>query len=575
MVSRIKFKVEDRNYNDWDLYDYNSLNKIDKTQYNIHPIEHKLLNQDIINVDESGNLECIVHSSIRSLTVIPGVLVLEKNKTFGKVGNKYYYKFIPDDKRIPFCLVPYFIKQMGFSKNKSFINKYTICKFKSWDKNEKHPVMEIVNIIGEVSKLESFYEYQLYCKSLKSSIQSFTKKSMKIVKERTEQTIIEDIITKYNCVDHRHLNVFSIDPKGCKDIDDAVSIQKTDTGYCLNIYIANVPLWLDVLDLWESFSNRISTIYLPDRRRPMMPTILSDCLCSLREKQTRFAFNLQIDFNECGEIVETRFLNCIVCLHKNYAYNEDSLINSDDYSMLDSLIRKSNTYFKYHEELKDSHDIVAYLMILMNYYCAKEFIKIKNGIFRTIKLNGDAHSNANLPKNVKKFLKGWQSSGGKYLMYDNYDGHDLLELEAYVHITSPIRRLVDLLNIYNMQVLLNINSFSNEGKHFYEMWTSEEKIDYINTSMRAIRKVQTTCDLLAKFTNTPELFNEEFTGYIFDKVIRNDKLYQYSVYVPELHMIQKYIYSEEFDMYSEHKFKMYLFSDEGEFKRKILLQVVH
>ena len=32
----------------------------------------------------------------------------------------------------------------------------------------------------------------------------------------------------------------------------------------------------DHLNIWESFSRRVSTIYLPDRKRPMLPTILSD-----------------------------------------------------------------------------------------------------------------------------------------------------------------------------------------------------------------------------------------------------------------------------------------------------------
>ena len=36
--------------------------------------------------------------------------------------------------------------------------------------------------------------------------------------------------------------------------------------------------------LWRSFTKRVSTIYLPDKKRPMLPTILSDCLCSLQEK---------------------------------------------------------------------------------------------------------------------------------------------------------------------------------------------------------------------------------------------------------------------------------------------------
>ena len=43
---------------------------------------------------------------------------------------------------------------------------------------------------------------------------------------------------------------------------------------------------------------RISTIYLPDKKRPMLPTILSDCLCSLQANKNRIAFVLDIKLEQ-------------------------------------------------------------------------------------------------------------------------------------------------------------------------------------------------------------------------------------------------------------------------------------
>ena len=51
---------------------------------------------------------------------------------------------------------------------------------------------------------------------------------------------------------------------------------------------------MEVLNLWESFSERIATIYLPDRKRPMLPTVLSDALCSLTQNDIRFALELTL-----------------------------------------------------------------------------------------------------------------------------------------------------------------------------------------------------------------------------------------------------------------------------------------
>ena len=61
---------------------------------------------------------------------------------------------------------------MGFEKKIN--NKFALIKFEHW--NNKHPFGIVQNILGDVDKLECFYEYQLYCKSIHTSIQKFTKK---------------------------------------------------------------------------------------------------------------------------------------------------------------------------------------------------------------------------------------------------------------------------------------------------------------------------------------------------------------------------------------------------------------
>ena len=62
---------------------------------------------------------------------MPGVLLLDGNKTYGRQKNgnkikqgKLLYKCIPDDMRLPAFLVPYEIKNMGFSK--VFKNLYVL-----------------------------------------------------------------------------------------------------------------------------------------------------------------------------------------------------------------------------------------------------------------------------------------------------------------------------------------------------------------------------------------------------------------------------------------------------------------
>ena len=83
-----------------ELYDTHTFELKDKPKYDIDPIRDKLLNQDILYYKEGQPIK-ILHSSNRQMPIIPGVILLQKNKTFGKYKKKYYFKVIPDDKRLP------------------------------------------------------------------------------------------------------------------------------------------------------------------------------------------------------------------------------------------------------------------------------------------------------------------------------------------------------------------------------------------------------------------------------------------------------------------------------------------
>jgi exoribonuclease R len=569
-MSIYKIHVEDRNYNSWKFYETVHFKLVELT---LDPIENKLFSNDFFTFDK--NKVEIIHSSIRTGSFIPGVLILHGSKTYGRKNGKLLYKCIPDDKRLPPFLVPYEMKQVGFSK--VFVNLYVTFHFIEWD--DKHPYGQLDQVIGPVDILTHFYEYQLYCKSLHASIQKFQKDTSKALKNKPHDAFIESIRTKYPKIEDRtdpkQWFIFSIDPEKSADFDDAFSIRTLDSGVeQLSIYISNVTIWMDVLNLWDSFSKRISTIYLPDQKRPMLPTILSDCLCSLQSKNTRIALVMDV-WIQNGIIVETKYSNCTVRLSNNFVYEEASLLGNNHYQNLFQITKDLSKKYKYISHVRDSHDVVSYLMILMNYHCAKEMIVYKNGIFRANILKRDIEIPESLPEEVGKFIKIMKSSSGQYI-----DGaevgvnlnHAFLELDAYIHITSPIRRLVDLLNILQFQENMGIISLSEQSRIFYRKWLND--IDYINTTMRSIRKVQVDCSLLDLCTNSPETLEKEYDGYLFDKLERQDGLYQYSVFLPELKLSSRITLRENFINYQNSKFKLFLFQDEENFKKKIRLQIL-
>jgi exoribonuclease R len=569
-MKQYKINIESRNYDKFELVDVKTMINIDNI-YNINPLKEKLFNYDIITYT---NNECqLLHSTVKSSTYIPGVLVLKNNRKFGKYKQKFLYKCIPDDKRLPIFLIPYHMKN-GFNKN--YVNKYVIFKFKNWD--NKHPYGELVNVLGNVSSLDTFYEYQLYCKSLYASIQNFTKETMKQLKTHSQEHFIELIKEKYKLENRIGRDVISIDPKTSKDFDDAFGMMENETQFIISIYITNVSMWLDVLNVWSSFTERVSTIYLPDRKRPMLPTILSDTLCSLKEDDIKFAFTLDLYINKESYTLDNyTFKNTIINIRKNYVYDTDIQEKDKLYLKIkDVLISLNNKKeYKYIDSIQTSHDLIAYLMIWMNYTSAKELVKNKCGLYRSSKMNDTFKPPSNIDDNIQKFLKIWNSYGGKYCKYIDLERHDMLELDAYVHITSPIRRLVDLLTMMKLQESLKLVEWGEEATQFYNYWTSDSSIEYINTTMRSIRRVQNDCLLLNICSTNKKILETIYKGFIFDKIKRNDGLYQYMVYLKELNMTNRITTRQDLNNYTYQDFKIYIFHDQERLKHKVRLEFQH
>jgi len=594
---KIRIHITDRNYSGWQFLDIETNQEISTEDIplltKINPVDEKLFSRDVFtlssSVENSAKLTRLC-SPTRTTPSIAGVLMLENNKTFGRTENKkrLLYKCIPDDKHMPSFLVPYEVK-LGFSKvNK---NKYVVFKFEHWE--EKHPRGMLVETVGDVDNLDAFYEYQLYCKSLHISLTDFTNNTRKVLNQKTNAEYIEQIFKNPNfqIEDRRDRYVFTIDPQNSLDYDDGFSAESLDNGsYKVSVYIANVFVWLETLGLWNSFSKRVATIYLPDRRRPMLPTILSDMLCSLQENQPRFALAMDFIVTADGKLdtsVDVGYKNVLIRVHKNYSYEDAKMMNTDNhYKLFFDISTRMD------KSIRNSHDIVAYWMILMNTYSAVTMMNCKAGIFRSaVFLNHYPRADTqreHLKEDTYRILQLWNNTIGRYIHYseDAEMQHELIHLrsfksdmdtnrctKSYIHITSPIRRLIDLLN----QMILfretsMVKKISADAEHFIASWLGQ--MDYINTVMRSIRKIQTDCELLNRCVRSPEIMTQEHDAVVFDKIVKNDGSIVYTVYMENLKMIGRTITHLLLENYSYVKIRVFLFEDEDKVKKKIRLQIL-
>jgi len=570
-----KITVEDRNYSNFHVTNNDNGDNID---LGLDPVSLKLFSNDVFEYNTETKKVNIINSLIRTLDNIPAVLILDGNKTYGRHpnNNKLMYKCVPDDVQLPPFLVAYEIKQMGFSK--VFVNQYVTIKFASWV--NKHPVGVLTNAIGPVDVPENFYEYQLSCKGLNISLTKFNKALNKSLTDLVvkKETFIQDLLLgKGDPVleDRSDWQVFTIDPDGSLDFDDAFSIKNGDNEHILvSIYIANVPLCLDRLNLWSELTKRTSTAYLPDKKRPMLPVLLSDCLCSLQTGAQRFAFTLDLEINLEGEIVSKKFCNTIIKVFKNFAYEERALIRHPLYKSLFSIVLKMVEKYPYIKHIGDSHDVVCYLMILMNHLAAKEMLQNEVGIFRSTTSSANSvDSNAltnTTPTEVMQFINIYRSTSGSYTTANKVTAHSILGLDAYIHITSPIRRLVDILNMIKFQEIIGFK-LSDKALEFYDTWFKD--IEHINTSMKLLRRVQNDCNLLHLFYKNPDSLLTTYSGYCFDEKTLENGLYKYNLYLPEL-KTTSFVICSKLTLLEEHQFKLFVFNNEDKMKKKIRLHLV-
>ena len=90
--------------------------------------------------------------------------------------------------------------------------------------------------------------------------------------------------------DLRHIPVLSIDPPGCKDIDDALHCTELPNGnWQVGVHIADVTHYVEAgtaIDL--EAANRSTSTYLVNKRLDMLPSLLTTDLCSLKGNVDRY-----------------------------------------------------------------------------------------------------------------------------------------------------------------------------------------------------------------------------------------------------------------------------------------------
>ena len=175
-----------------------------------------------------------------------------------------------------------------------------------WGDDEKKPEGEVVSILGDPQDTKALISALLINNGIQEKFPN------EVIKEtdKINDDFSEEIEKRR---DLRHLDIITIDGSDAKDLDDAVYVEKTDTGYRLFVSIADVSYYVKSgSELDREALKRGNSIYLVDRVIPMLPRKLSNNLCSLNPDEDKLTFTVEIEFDSNGKVVKNDFYKSVI-----------------------------------------------------------------------------------------------------------------------------------------------------------------------------------------------------------------------------------------------------------------------
>ena len=415
----------------------------------IKVINNRALHGDSVYYDPLR--KCILGIKARTNKKIVGVLRLDDNKRYGfNKKNVPYIKFNSVSGKYPAFIVP--------CKLRTKIAKYCIVSFNRWNTSDKHPVFQIEEYLGDVDDEYSTIKMLL----------------AKVGIRRTGRRITYNELTDYQLLKQDY-NTFSIDPTGCRDIDDAFHFKRYPTGEIeIGIHIANVARHVKSVKL-PFYS---SIYYRNGEQDNMIGDDWSYNTCSLVNGEKRLALSLIIKFRgDC--IVSKKFKECVV---KNTALSY-SEANSEDckISEVSELLSFSREHFD-QPDMTAEKMVEKYMIIYNSSVASKLFYSNPDDvILRTHAGQKNYNRISSIDSKLDEFINRRQMEAAVYAIAPEDTAHRTLGVDFYTHATSPIRRYIDIINQH--MIISTIDSEYSWSKEDFEI-----DIEAINSFNKSLRK---------------------------------------------------------------------------------------
>lgn len=427
----------------------------------------------------------------------------------------------------------------------------------------KKQLIENYGLIGELNDDLNIYHY-LYT--------YFWSSNSKIYKYFKDFDFNYDMCTKRNLYSNE---VITIDPLGSVDLDDGFSLSFDENIIYLDIHISDPVSYFDLnkentWSLLNELSNRVSTCYIPINKqiKHLLPEININnknllelsTLIGKNKRAISFCFIINLETKNVNFTIKKTTLTNI----NNTTYEQyDEYINTNtDYknklvNLCKFMIKKINCNITFNE-INISHKLIEVFMIWTNFYAGNYLYETKNKMFVRTQ-NKFIDLEVIIPEYAKTFL----NVGAKYEFVESKSNKDFMHyslgIQNYCHITSPMRRFIDMIN----HLLLHDIDYNQQ---IYDKLIKLINLDKINSKLKIYKKLSNGYDLLKHLNIT-----NKFKACIFDKFDNNKVLL---VLYDEINNFKKIIKTElpiNYDLIKKYdEINIELFYDPYKFKSNSL-----
>jgi len=192
----------------------------------------------------------------------------------------------------------------------------------NWSQDCQLPRGRFSRLLGNAGQLET--ETELILMEYDVNDQPFSEEVMKCLPP-SDFKVTKKLMEQQKRTDFRDLCVFSIDPPGCEDVDDALSCEKLENGnFRVGVHIADVTNFVKAgTPLDREGAERATSVYLVNRRVDMLPRLLTTDICSLRcDGKDRLCFSAVFEMNPEAKVLSSYFAKGVIRSRAALSYKE-------------------------------------------------------------------------------------------------------------------------------------------------------------------------------------------------------------------------------------------------------------